>query len=102
LIGQAKLVIAVDSAPVHMAAAMQTPVVAVFGSTNEYIWSPWRVPHRVVASDRHPCRPCHNAGCGGSGVSDCLTTLPVEPVLAAAKELLSERANRVPTTKLRA
>jgi heptosyltransferase-3 len=102
LIGQAKLVIAVDSAPVHIAAAMQTPVVAVFGPTNDYIWSPWRVPHRVVASDRHPCRPCHNAGCGGSGVSDCLLTLSTEPVLAAAKELLSERSNRVPPTKLRA
>ena len=96
LIGHAKLVIAVDSAPVHIAAAMQTPVVAIFGPTNEYIWSPWRVPHRVVASNRHPCRPCHNAGCGGSGVSDCLLTLPIEPVLAAAKELLGERASRVP------
>lgn len=95
LIGQAKLVIAVNSAPVHIAAAMQTPVVAIFGPTNEYIWSPWRVPHRVVASNRHPCRPCHNPGCGGSGVSDCLTTLAVEPVLAAAKELLGERSNRV-------
>jgi heptosyltransferase-3 len=95
LIAQAKLVIAVDSAPVHIAAAMHTPVVAIFGPTNEIIWSPWRVPHRVVASDRHPCRPCQNAGCGGSGVSDCLMTLPVEPVFAAAKELLAGRANRI-------
>jgi len=94
LIGQAKLVIAVDSAPVHIAAAMQTPVVAIFGPTNEYIWSPWRVPHRVVASSRHPCRPCHNAGCGGSGVSDCLLTLPADSVLAAARELMAERAGR--------
>jgi heptosyltransferase III len=94
LIAQAKLVIAVDSAPVHIAAAMQTPVVAFFGPTNDHIWSPWRVPHRVVASDRHPCRPCHNAGCGGSGVSDCLLTLPVDSVLAAARELMAERAGR--------
>jgi lipopolysaccharide heptosyltransferase III len=94
LIGHAKLVIAVDSAPVHIAAAMQTPVVAIYGPTNEYIWGPWRVPHRVVASNRHPCRPCHNAGCGGSGVSDCLLTLPIEPVLVAARELMAERARR--------
>jgi heptosyltransferase-3 len=95
LIAQAKLVIAVDSAPVHIAAAMHTPVVAIFGPSNEYIWSPWRVPNRVVGSNRHPCRPCHNAGCGGSGVSECLTTLPVEAVFAAAKELLAERSSRV-------
>jgi heptosyltransferase III len=93
LIGQAKLVIAVDSAPVHIAAAMHTPVVVIFGPSNEYIWGPWRVPNRVISSNRHPCRPCHNAGCGGSGVSDCLTTLPVEPVFAAAKELLAERSS---------
>jgi heptosyltransferase-3 len=94
LIGHAKLVIAVDSAPVHIAAAMRTPVVAIFGPTNDHIWSPWRVPHRVVASSRHPCRPCHNAGCGGSGVSDCLLTLPMDSVLAAARDLLAERADR--------
>ncbi len=94
LIGQAKLVIAVDSAPVHISAAMQTPVVAIFGPSNEYQWGPWRTPHRVVGSSRHPCRRCNNAGCGGSGVSDCLLTLPVESIFAAAQELLPERAGR--------
>jgi heptosyltransferase III len=90
LTAQAKLVIAVDSAPVHIAAAMQTPVVAIFGPSNDRQWGPWRVPHRVVRSARHPCQPCNNAGCGGSGVSDCLLTLPVESILVAAKELLAE------------
>jgi heptosyltransferase III len=94
LIGQAKLVIAVDSAPVHISAAMQTPVVAIFGPSNEYQWGPWRTPHRVVGSNTHPCRPCNNAGCGGSGVSDCLFTLPIESIRAAARELLAEQAGR--------
>ena len=93
LIAQAKFVIAVDSAPMHIAAAMQTPVVAIFGPSNEFTWGPWRVPHRLVSSDRHHCRPCNNAGCGGSGVSDCLATLPVESILTAANELLAERAS---------
>jgi heptosyltransferase III len=92
LLGQAKLVIAVDSAPMHVAAAMGTPVVAIFGPSNDRQWGPWRVPHRVVRSARHPCQPCNNAGCGGSGMSDCLMTLPVESILAAVNELLAERA----------
>jgi heptosyltransferase III len=91
---QAKLVIAVDSAPMHIAAAMQTPVVGIFGPSIEAMWGPWRVPHRVVSSDRHPCRPCNQWGCAGSGVSDCLVTLPIESIVAAAKELLAECANR--------
>jgi len=86
---RAKLFIGVDSAPMHIAAAMQTPVVALFGPSGELEWGPWRVPHRVVASGEHPCRPCGNDGCGGGKVSECLTRLPVEAALAAVDSLLA-------------
>jgi heptosyltransferase-3 len=89
LTGRAKLFVGVDSAPMHIAAAMGTPVVALFGPSGELEWGPWCVPHRVIASDAHPCRPCGNDGCGGGKVSECLTTLPVERVHAAARELLA-------------
>ena len=74
----------------HMAAAMGTPVVALFGPSGEAEWGPWRVPHRVVASTSHSCRPCGNNGCGGSNHSDCLLTLPEARVAAAVAELLAE------------
>ena len=86
---RARLFIGVDSAPMHIAAAMGTPVVALFGPSGELEWGPWGVPHRVVSSQLHPCRPCGNDGCGGSKVSDCLNTLPVEAVLNAVRELLA-------------
>jgi heptosyltransferase III len=82
----ARLFIGVDSAPMHIASAMQTPVVALFGPSGEFNWGPWQVPHRVVASD-HACRPCGNDGCGGGKVSECLTTLPVSGVLQAVQAL---------------
>lgn len=88
LTAQARLFIGVDSAPMHMAAAVGTPTVALFGPSGEKQWGPWGVPFRLVTSD-HACRPCGNDGCGGSKVSDCLTTLGVERVLAAANELLA-------------
>ena len=75
--------------PMHIAAAMGTPVVALFGPSGELEWGPWRVAHRVIASSAHPCRPCGNDGCGGGKVSECLTTLPVDRVFAAARELLA-------------
>jgi heptosyltransferase-3 len=90
LIGAARLFIGVDSAPMHMAAAMGTPVVALFGPSGDAEWGPWRVPHRVVASDAHSCRPCGNSGCGGSNHSDCLLTLPEARVAAAVTVLLAE------------
>ncbi|MEO8485353.1 MAG: putative lipopolysaccharide heptosyltransferase III [Betaproteobacteria bacterium] len=89
LTARARLFVGVDSAPMHIAAAMQTPTVALFGPSSEIAWGPWRVPHRVVVTS-HPCRPCGLDGCGGSKVSECLTTLPVERVHAACVELLGE------------
>jgi heptosyltransferase-3 len=88
LAGRARLFFGVDSAPMHIAAAMGTPVVALFGPSGEKQWGPWRVASRVVVSD-HPCRPCGNDGCGGGKVSECLTRLPVDRVHAAVNELLA-------------
>ena len=84
-----KLFIGVDSAPMHIAAAVGTPTVALFGPSGDKQWGPWGVPFRVISSTQHPCRPCGIDGCGGGKVSDCLTSLSVDQVLAAAHELLA-------------
>jgi len=87
LTARAKLFIGVDSAPMHIASAMQTPTVALFGPSGEIEWAPWQVPHRILTS-AHPCRPCGNDGCGGGKVSECLSAIPVEQVLAAIHEVM--------------
>jgi heptosyltransferase-3 len=74
--------------PMHLAAAMGTPTVALFGPSGENEWGPWNVERRVVTTT-HTCRPCGYDGCGGGKVSECLTFLPVEAVHAAARELLA-------------
>jgi len=90
LAGRAALFVGVDSAPMHIAAAMGTPTVAVFGPSPEYSWSPWGVPHRIVASAKHACRPCRIAGCGNGKISDCLETMAAETVLDAFHSLARE------------
>lgn len=90
LTARARLFVGVDSAPMHIAAAMGTPTVAIFGPSGDREWGPWNVAHRVVASMNHPCRPCGRDGCEGSKISDCLTTLPVTQVIAACDALLAE------------
>jgi heptosyltransferase-3 len=89
LTARARLFVGVDSAPMHIAAAMGTPVVAIFGPSGEREWGPWGTTRRVVASTAHTCRPCGRAGCDDSKISECLTTLPVAQVLAACEELLA-------------
>jgi len=88
VIGAARLSVCVDSVPMHMAAAMGTPVVALFGPSSEHEWGPWQVPHRLIVSG-HSCRPCRLDGCGGGKVSDCLVSLSPADVLAAADSLLA-------------
>lgn len=87
LTARAKCFVGVDSVPMHIAAAMQTPVVALFGPSGEQVWGPWQVRHRVITSE-HSCRPCGLDGCGGGKVSECLTTLPVQRVLEAVGQIM--------------
>jgi heptosyltransferase-3 len=89
LTARARLFVGVDSMPMHVAAAMGTPTVALFGPSGEADWGPWGAAHRIVVSG-HSCRPCGLDGCGGGKVSECLTTLPVEAVFTAARELLAQ------------
>lgn len=91
LTAQARLFVGVDSAPMHIAAAVGTPVVALFGPSSDSDWGPWCAQSRVITSTRHACRPCGLDGCGGGKISECLTTLPVERVLQASRELLAVR-----------
>lgn len=86
----AKLFIGVDSAPMHIAAAVGTPTVALFGPSGDKQWGPWSANSRVVASTAHPCRPCGVDGCGGGKVSDCLVSLPVDQVFLAAQAMLHQ------------
>lgn len=87
LSARSSLFVGVDSAPMHIAAAMGRPVVALFGPSGEAEWGPWGVPHRIVSSDAHPCRPCGIDGCGGGKLSDCLVSLSLAQVLAAVDAL---------------
>ena len=88
LISRARISVCVDSMPMHVASAVGTSVVVMFGPSGENEWGPWMVRSEVVTSD-HSCRPCGNDGCGGGKISECLTTLSVDRVYAAAERLLA-------------
>ena len=90
LTSRAKVFVGVDSAPMHIAAAMAAPVVALFGPSGEAEWGPWGRNTRVVSSSRFPCRPCGVDGCGGGKHSECLATLSEADVLKAMDEVLSD------------
>lgn len=94
LTARARAFIGVDSAPMHIAAAMGTPTLALFGPSNEKEWGPWQVPCRVLSSSAHCCRPCALDGCGGGKRAECLETISVAQVHEALRDLLAATAPR--------
>lgn len=85
-IGGARLLIANNTGPVHIAAALGTPVVDLYALTNPQ-HAPWQVENRVLYHDV-PCRFCYRSTCP-QGHHDCLRLLDPERVAAAARELLA-------------
>lgn len=86
LISRARLFIGMDSVPMHMAAALQVPTVALFGPSGDKEWGPWQVRHEIVVSDQS-CRPCGLDGCGGGKVSECMTDITADRVYTAVMAL---------------
>ena len=80
LIAQARFFFGVDSAPMHLAAAVSTPAVALFGPSGDFNWGPWGEGHLVIKQD-WDCLPCGQDGCEGSKVSRCLMEISPDEVL---------------------
>jgi heptosyltransferase-3 len=80
LIAKARLFFGVDSAPMHLAAAVNTPVVALFGPSGVFNWGPWGQGHLVIKKD-WDCLPCGQDGCEGGKISRCLVELTPAEVL---------------------
>jgi heptosyltransferase-2 len=63
LIGRAQAIVTNDSAPQHLASAMGTPTLTIFGPTvPEFGFGPLAERHAVAGVDGLPCRPCHRHG----------------------------------------
>ncbi len=77
-----------DSGLMHVAAALATPVAAVFGSTNHIATGPWCDCFRII---REPmaCSPCKKTHCP-QGHLKCMEDISSEQVFAAVAELLAE------------
>lgn len=86
LIARARLLIANNSAPAHLAAAMQTPVVAMYALTNPQ-HTPWQVPSEVIFNPV-PCAPCYRSACPMAHHA-CLAGVSPSQITAAAIRLLA-------------
>lgn len=88
VIDHAKVFAGCDSGPAHIAAALEKPVVSIWGSSNVRAWQPRCTRCRVV---RHPlpCNPCPGYSCPVFGHPRCIEEIHPEEVFAALQELLA-------------
>jgi heptosyltransferase-1 len=89
LLASARLLVTNDSGPMHIAAAMGTPVVALFGPTSPLRTGPYGAKHRVLRSGV-PCSPCFSRACRNPVQLECLTTIDPKDVVDAVREQLKE------------
>jgi heptosyltransferase-3 len=87
LLRGARLYVGNDSGPTHLAAAVGTPSVAVWGSSDSTRWRPWSIGHRVVQNP-FECNPCPGYRCLVADSPLCIESVTVEQVNAAVEELL--------------
>jgi lipopolysaccharide heptosyltransferase II len=93
LLSVARLLVANNTGPVHVAAAAGTPVVVLYALTNPQ-HAPWGVPSRVLYHDV-PCRFCYRSVCP-EGHHNCLRMVRPDQIVEAARDLLEE--TRTPRT----
>ena len=89
LAAQSQLFAGNDSGIAHIAAAVGTPAVVVFGSSNIAHWRPWNSAPAEVVFEEMPCQPCHGYFCEKFDQPECIQRVPVTRVVAAIERLLS-------------
>ncbi len=94
LLGKARLMITNDSGPMHIAAAVGTDVLAIFGPTIPERTGPYGKGHRVITSGA-PCAPCLKKECTDTERDmRCMKEITVEYVLHSAEEMLEGKDDK--------
>ena len=91
LMKHCSLFIGNDGGPMHIAAAVRCPVLALFGPTDPVVWGP-RGQHVSVLYKGLDCVPCFHPGCS-RGEESCMKQISVEEVCSATLHMLSTRAS---------
>jgi len=89
LASRSQLFVGNDSGIAHIAAAVGTPSVVVFGSSNIAHWRPWNSAAAEVVFEEMPCQPCHGYFCAQFAQPECIRRVPVTRVTAAIDRVLS-------------
>jgi 3-deoxy-D-manno-octulosonic-acid transferase/heptosyltransferase-1 len=83
------LVISTDTGPMHLAAAMGTPVVALFGPTAAWRTGPYGIGHQIITAELE-CSPCFKRRCE---TTDCMYQISIKQVMDATLSIIEKLLN---------
>lgn len=90
LASEAEVFVGNDSGIAHIASAVATPSIVIFGSSNRDHWRPWTdAPHEIVFESL-PCQPCAGYFCGEFAEPECIKRVSVESVIRAIEKVLQK------------
>jgi ADP-heptose:LPS heptosyltransferase len=89
LASRASVFVGNDSGIAHMAAAVGTPVVVIFGSSNRVHWRPWTDAPNEIVYEKFDCQPCPGHTCEVYGTPKCILSVRPESVFEAIDRVLS-------------
>jgi ADP-heptose:LPS heptosyltransferase len=87
VVAGAKLFVGNDSGPAHIAAAVKTPLVVLFGPASSTRWRPWRAPS-VLVQNYFSCNPCSMYSCEAFDEPQCIRSITVDQVARAVDRLV--------------
>jgi heptosyltransferase II len=88
-LASASVAVSNDSGLLHVAAALGTPAIGIFGPTSPWHWAPLNPIAAVIeARTDVPCRPCHKPTCRLQH-HQCMRDIPMEEVAGAVQKALS-------------
>lgn len=91
LASRAEIFVGNDSGIAHIAAAVNTPSVVIFGSSNINHWRPWTdAPHEIVY-EKLPCQPCAGYFCKEFDAPRCILSVRTESVIEAIEKVLFKK-----------
>jgi lipopolysaccharide heptosyltransferase II len=89
LAARARIFLGNDSGIAHIATAVKTPAVVIFGSSNVNHWRPWSAAPSEVVREEMPCAPCPGYTCGQFDEPECIKRVSVENVISAVERVLN-------------
>lgn len=88
LLQKVQLLIGNDSAALHVAAGVRTPVLAIFGPTHPMATGPYPLERHMVVRENLTCSPCGSRRCRNPHYLECLQSISVDRLLGEVERML--------------